>query len=73
LVTLRVKLVEIGAKLARHGCYITFQLAEVAIPKALFVAPRAAPTGADRIEFLHDESEAVRAIRQRNRCVRGAA
>ncbi len=27
---------KIGAKAARHGRYITFQMAEVAIPSALF-------------------------------------
>ncbi len=36
LITLREKLIKIGAKVARHGCYITFQLAEVAIPRSLF-------------------------------------
>ncbi len=36
LATLREKLIKIGAKIVRHGCYITFQLAEVAIPRALF-------------------------------------
>ena len=34
--TLRLRLLKIGAKVVRHGRYITFQLAEVAIPKALF-------------------------------------
>ncbi len=34
--TLREKLVKIGAKVVRHGRYVTFQLAEVAIPRALF-------------------------------------
>ncbi len=29
------KLIKIGAKVVRHGRYITFQLAEVAIPRAL--------------------------------------
>ncbi len=33
---LREKLIKIGAKIVRHGRYITFQLAEVAIPRALF-------------------------------------
>ncbi len=28
--------VKIGAKIVRHGRYITFQLAEVAIPRSLF-------------------------------------
>jgi hypothetical protein len=32
LTTLREKLV----KVVRHGCYITFQLAEVAVPRELF-------------------------------------
>ncbi len=35
--TLREKLIKIGAKVVRHGCYVTFQLAEVAIPRILFV------------------------------------
>jgi hypothetical protein len=34
--TLRQKQVKIGARVMRHGRYITFQLAEVAIAKALF-------------------------------------
>ena len=32
LTTLREKLVKIGAKIVRHGRYIVFQMAEVAIP-----------------------------------------
>ncbi len=36
LITLREKLIKIGAKVVRHGRYITFQLAEVAIPRSLF-------------------------------------
>ncbi len=36
LTTLREKLVKIGAKVVAHGRYVTFQLAEVAIPKNLF-------------------------------------
>ncbi len=36
LTTLREKLIKIGAKIVRYGRYITFQLAEVAIPKSLF-------------------------------------
>ncbi len=51
--TLREKLIEISAKVARHGCYITFQLTEVAIPSAPFakilrlidgLRPKPAPT-----------------------------
>jgi hypothetical protein len=49
---LREKLVQIGAKVVRHGLYVTFQLAEVAVPKELFrkilsliddLRPRSAP------------------------------
>ena len=36
LTTLREKLVKIGARIVRHGRYIVFQLAEVAVPRALF-------------------------------------
>jgi hypothetical protein len=36
LTTLREKLVKIGAKVVRHGRYVTFQMAEVAVPRALF-------------------------------------
>ena len=34
--TLREKLIKIGAKVIRHARYITFQLAEVAVPRELF-------------------------------------
>ncbi len=36
LTTLREKLIKIGAKVVRHGRYVTFQLAEVAISRSLF-------------------------------------
>ncbi len=36
LISLREQLVKIGAKVVRHGRYVTFQLAEVAIPLQLF-------------------------------------
>ncbi len=36
LTTLRERLVKIGAKVVRHGRYVTFQLAEVAIPRGVF-------------------------------------
>ncbi len=50
---LREKLVKIGAKVVRHGRYVTFQLAEIAIPRRLFadslrlidgLRPQPAPT-----------------------------
>ena len=36
LTTLLMKLIKIGAKVVLHGRYVTFQLAEVAIPRPLF-------------------------------------
>ena len=36
LTTMREKLVKIGAKIVRHGRYVVFQMAEVAIPRELF-------------------------------------
>ena len=36
LTTLREKLVKIGARIVRHGRYVVFQLAEVAVPRGLF-------------------------------------
>ncbi len=36
LTTLCDKLIKIGAKVVRHGRYVTFPLAEVAIPRDLF-------------------------------------
>jgi hypothetical protein len=38
LTTLREKLIKIGAKIVRHARYVTFQMAEVAIPRKLFRA-----------------------------------
>ena len=34
--TLQVKLIKIGAKVIRHARYVMFQMAEVAVPRALF-------------------------------------
>jgi Transposase DDE domain group 1 len=36
LTTLREKLVKLGARIVRHGRYVGFQLAEVAVPRAVF-------------------------------------
>jgi hypothetical protein len=38
LTTLREKLIKIGAKVVRHARYVTFQMAEVAVPRKLFAA-----------------------------------
>jgi hypothetical protein len=36
LTNLREKLIKIGAKVVSHGRYVTFQLAEVAVPRQMF-------------------------------------
>jgi Transposase DDE domain group 1 len=36
LTTLKEKLIKIGAKVVRHGRYVAFQMAEVAITRNLF-------------------------------------
>ena len=36
LTSLRKKFVKIGAKVVRHGRYVIFQMAEVAVPRTLF-------------------------------------
>ena len=38
LTTLKEKLVKIGAKVTRNAKYVTFQLAEVAVPQKIFAA-----------------------------------
>ncbi len=38
LTPLRDKLIRIGAKVARYSKYVTLQMAEVAVPRALFAA-----------------------------------
>ncbi len=38
LTTLREKLIKIGANVVRHAKYVTFQMAEVAVPRELFAA-----------------------------------
>jgi len=36
LTSLKEKLIKIGAKVVRHGRYVIFQMAEVAIPREMF-------------------------------------
>jgi hypothetical protein len=36
LTKLRDRLIKIGGKIVQHGRYVTFQMAEVAIPRNLF-------------------------------------
>ena len=52
--TLREKLVKIGARIVRHGRYVVFQLAEVAVPRALLPRSCAGSTSSGRGLFTHD-------------------
>jgi len=36
LTSLKEKLIKIGARIVTHGRYVTFQMAEVAVPRGLF-------------------------------------
>jgi len=36
LTSLRENLIKIGAKVVSHGRYVTFQMAEVAVPRQMF-------------------------------------
>ncbi len=38
LTTLREKLIKIGANVVRHGKYVTFHMAQAAVPRRLFAA-----------------------------------
>ena len=38
MTTLREKLINLGTKVVRHSMYVTFQMAEVAVPRELFAA-----------------------------------
>jgi hypothetical protein len=48
LTSLREKLIKIGAKVVSHGRYVTFQLAEVAVPRQMFQGQLPAETLARR-------------------------
>jgi hypothetical protein len=54
LTTLREKLVKIGERIVRHGCYVVFQLAEVAVPRSLFARSCGGSTGSGRGRSSHD-------------------
>ena len=55
----REKLVKIGARIMRHGRYVVFQLAEVAVPRALFaeILRRIDRLGRGRCCSRHEDRE----------------
>ena len=55
LTTLREKLIKIGAKIVRHGLYVIFQMAEVAIPRDLLPTSSAESIGSERRPSQHDD------------------
>ena len=70
LTSLREKLVKIGAKVVRHGRYVIFQMAEVAVPKGLVrkilrLIARAETTASPSVRH----STVMRATQRRERCV----
>ena len=72
LTSLREKLIKIGAKIVRHGRYVTFQMAEVVIPRDLFAdILRRILTGSDRRQPRHERRHPVPSRRRRqDRCAR---
>lgn len=60
LTTLRDKLVKIGARIVRHGRYVVFQRAEVAVSRALFV---------EILPGSHEHGEQRSMATQQARCV----
>ena len=72
LTSLREKLIKIGAKIVRHGRYVTFQMAEIVIPRDLFGRhPAPVSTGSDRRQPRHERRHPVPSRRRRqDRCAR---
>ncbi len=73
LTTWREKLLKIGATVVSHGRYVTFQLAEVAVPRELFQKFSASSMGCGRLLCRHHggPSSSIQVARQ-DRCVRRA-
>ena len=69
MTSLREKLIKIGAKVVSHGRYVTFQLAEVAVPRRMFarhpVADR--PTACTACAGMKDQRRQMYK-RRRRRC-----
>ena len=57
--TLREELVEISAKIVRHGSYVTFQVAEVAFLRDLFADIQRPIYRSDRRQVWHDEQATI--------------
>ena len=88
LTSLREKLIKIGARVVSHGRYVTFQLAEVAVPRQMFAdilslitrlrAPPAPACGVGRSKCEGRQRERYASMRanQRvsaSRCLKGPA
>jgi hypothetical protein len=68
LTTFREKLIKIGAKIVRHGRYVVFQTAEVAIPHELFADILLVSIGSDRSQPWHDRRNITLQTRRQDRC-----
>ena len=69
LTTLREKLIKIGAKVVAHAKYVTFQLAEVAVPRELFAA---LVERIGRLRLARASGRGSRGGTKRSDCRRGA-
>jgi hypothetical protein len=77
LTSLRKKLIKIGAKVVRHGRYVTFQMAEVAVSQQMFQKilthhPRW-HEGSGRANAASDERRGMPRCRQSSACQRFSA
>jgi Transposase DDE domain group 1 len=70
LTTLREKLVKIDARVVRHGRHVAFQLAEVAVPRALFaeLLRRIDRLRSSPLPLLHEHREQYTMATQPKRC-----
>jgi hypothetical protein len=63
LTSLREKLIKIGAKVVSHGRYVTFQMAEVAVPRQMFaeilslIAPATGAARSGMTAAVSDETD----------------
>jgi hypothetical protein len=67
LTGLREKLIKIGAKIVRHGRYVTFQMAEVATPVTCSPTSCIVSTGLDRQQPQHDQRDPTLWARRQDR------
>jgi len=68
LTSLKEKLIKIGAKVVRHGRYIAFQMAEVAIPRQMFQEILRLIENEDRVRATSASMSGARLTFKRSKC-----